>query len=376
MSKRKTSQTPRPYTITNIGGNKVEILIYEQIGSDFWSEGISAKQFVHDLQAKGKVRQIDLRINSPGGSFFDGLAIYNTLKNHPAIVDVYIDGIAFSMASVIAMAGDTITMAKNALMMVHNPKGVVTGSPEEIRAYLDLMEKVRESIITAYQDKTGIERDELLAMLTAETYLDADEAVAKGFADEVTEQLAVAAHCKLPEFIHVPADVAAKLQSLEKEPEMADDKPNEAGTPERIPASIQQLKAMPGVDAEFIVDQLTVQATVEDAQQALNARLLDRLNAAHAELASLKARAAATPPPVAPAAPPSPSVVQPVDIGTEPLASGSAGSDPSAKTEWGDEPGKFHRQLMRKLTAEGMSASAAWQRITEDYPQLIDELMQ
>jgi ATP-dependent protease ClpP protease subunit len=375
VSKRKTSE-PRPYTITNVGGNKVEILIYEQIGSDFWSEGITAKQFVHDLQSKGKVRRIDLRINSPGGSFFDGLAIYNTLKNHPAIVDVYIDGIAFSMASVIAMAGDTISMAKNALMMVHNPSGAVAGSPEQIRAYLELMEKARESIVTAYQEKTGIEREELMAMLTAETYLDADEAVDKGFADEVTEQLAVAAHGTLPEFIHVPADVAAKLKSLDKEPEMADQTPNDAGTPERIPASIQQLKAMPGVDAEFIVDQLTVHATVEDAQQALNARLLDRLNAANAEIASLRAKAAATPPPVAPAAPPAPSVVQPVDIGTEPLVSSSAGSDPSAITVWGDEPAKFHRQLMRKLTAEGMSASAALQRISEDYPQLIDELLQ
>lgn len=365
---------PRPYTITNVGGNKVEILIYDQIGSDFWSEGITAKQFVHDLQAKGKVRRIDVRINSPGGSFFDGLAIYNTLKNHQAIVDVYIDGIAFSMASVIAMAGDTISMAKNALLMIHNPKGVASGTPEEIRAYAELMEKARDSIVMAYEDKTGIPRDEILAMVNAETYLDADEAVAKGFADEVTEQLAVAAHCQIPEFLNVPATVQAKLTSLITETAMADSTMDVAGTPERIPATIEQLKGMPGVDAEFIVDQLSVQATVEDAQQALNARLLDRLNAAMSEITSLKAKAAA--PPVAPAAPPTPSVVQPVDIGTQPLVSVSAGSDPTAtKSEWGDDPAKFHRQLMRKLTNEGLSATAAWQRIAEDYPQLMDDLL-
>lgn len=373
MSKRKTTDAPRPYTITNVGGNKVEILIYDQIGSDFWSEGITAKQFVHDLQAKGKVRRIDVRINSPGGSFFDGLAIYNTLKNHPAVVDVYIDGIAFSMASVIAMAGDTISMAKNALMMIHNPKGVASGTPEEILAYAELMTKARDSIVMAYEDKTGIPRDEILAMVNAETYLDADEAVAKGFADEVTEQLAVAAHCTLPEFINVPAEVQAKLTSLSTETAMADSTIDVAGTPQRIPATIEQLKAMPGVDAEFIVDQLTVQATVEDAQQALNARLLDRLHAAMSEIASLKAQAVT--PPVAPAAPPTPSVVQPVDIGTQPLASTSAGGDTAATTEWGDEPAKFHRQLMRKLTNEGLSATAAMQRIAEDYPLLMDAML-
>lgn len=154
---------------------------------------------------------------------------------------------------------------------------------------------------------------------------------------------------------------------------MADSTNDVAGTPQRIPATIEQLKAMPGVDAEFIVDQLTVQATVEDAQQALNARLLDRLNAAMSEIASLRAQAVT--PPVAPAAPPAPSVVQPVDIGTQPLASMSAGADTAATTEWGDEPAKFHRQLMRKLTNEGLSATAAMQRIAEDYPLLMDAML-
>ena len=101
-------------------GTMADILIYEDIG-DGWLGGISAKTFADELKKLKNLTQLNVRINSPGGAVFDGLAIYNTLKKHKANVTVSIDGLAASIASVIAMAGDQITMAENALMMIHDP---------------------------------------------------------------------------------------------------------------------------------------------------------------------------------------------------------------------------------------------------------------
>lgn len=371
MSKRKPPEQPRPYTITNVGGQKVEILIYEQIGSDFWSEGITAKQFVHDLAAKGKIRHIDLRINSPGGSFFDGLAIYNTLKSHPAIVDVYIDGIAFSMASVIAMAGDTISMAKNALMMVHNPRGAAAGTPEEIRAYAELMEKARESILTAYEDKTGIDRDELLAMVNAETYMNADEAVEKGFADEVTAELAVAASFSFPSFLNVPENVQAQISSFnhDRRDSMAD---SAAPNPARVPATIAELKAMAGSTSDFVVAQLEATATADEARAVLCNQLLARAEAAEKKLADLQA-AQIKPQAASPAPQSTPPPV--TNHGVDPLPSTAAPADPTAKSPYGSDPVAWYRKETQRLIAEGKTAAQACKLIAEEHPDIADAMM-
>jgi ATP-dependent Clp protease protease subunit len=94
-----------------------------------WFGGMSAKTFVTELQKLGKVDVINLHINSPGGSVFDGVAIYNSLKSHPARIEVDVDALAASIASVIAMAGDEIRIAENAMMMIHDPTGVAIGGP-------------------------------------------------------------------------------------------------------------------------------------------------------------------------------------------------------------------------------------------------------
>ncbi|HUT44358.1 MAG TPA: head maturation protease, ClpP-related, partial [Desulfobacterales bacterium] len=124
------------------------------IGEDFWSGGgVTAKNFQKELSAI-KASQIDLHINSPGGEVFDGIAIYNLIKQHPANVTTYIDGLAASIASVIALAGDTIYMAENALMMIHNPYGMVMGMAEDMRKMAERLDVVRDSISKAYLAKT------------------------------------------------------------------------------------------------------------------------------------------------------------------------------------------------------------------------------
>lgn len=181
-----------------------EILIYEQIGEDFWGEGVSAKRFVEELNDLD-VDYIQLRINSPGGNVFDGNAIYNNLKAHRATVNVKIDGIAASIASVIAMAGDNIEMPQNAMIMVHNPSALVMGSAEDMVKMANTLDRIKDGIVLAYQDKTKMDGKKIASMMDAETWLTAEEARENGFADTITEKVKVQANYELlKRFKNVP----------------------------------------------------------------------------------------------------------------------------------------------------------------------------
>ena len=173
--------------------DKAEVWIYEEIGEDFWTGGgVTAKNFQKELSAI-KAGQIDLHINSPGGAVFDGITIYNLLRQHPANVTTYIDGIAASIASVIALAGDKIVMAENALYMIHNPSGMVMGTASDMRTFADTLDKVGGSMVTAYTGKTGKDVETIKALLDAETWFTAGEAKEMGFVDEISEEMDMAA---------------------------------------------------------------------------------------------------------------------------------------------------------------------------------------
>ena len=172
------------YTIQAKTADTAEISIYDEIGG--W--GISAQQFAKDFKALGNnLKQINLHIHSPGGDVFDGIAIYNLLKNHSSNKTVTIDGLAASMASVIAMAGTEIIMPENAMMMIHKPWGVQGGDADDMRKYADLLDKVEDTLIPAYAAKTGKSAEELAEMLAAETWLNGKECVEHGFADKLAE---------------------------------------------------------------------------------------------------------------------------------------------------------------------------------------------
>ncbi len=172
------------YEIKNYA-DKAEILIYDQIGSGFWSSGIEAKDLVKEI-GDIKANQIDIRINSPGGSVFDGIAIYNAIKRHPAKKTTYNDGLAASIASVIFLAGDKKISAENALVMIHNPFGAVMGDSAEMRKTADVLDKLKENIVMAYQKSTALTDKELQAAMDAETWYTAAEAKDIGFVDEIT----------------------------------------------------------------------------------------------------------------------------------------------------------------------------------------------
>ncbi|MBV2190274.1 Clp protease ClpP [Providencia rettgeri] len=189
-----------------------DIYIYDEIG--MW--GISARRFTEDLISLGNINHINLHIHSPGGEVFEGIAIYNQLKNHNATITVYIDGLAASMASVIAMVGDEIIMPTNAMMMIHKPWGVSWGDANDMRDYADLLDKVENVLIPAYMEKTGKTKEEIEAMLGEETWLTAEECVEHGFANTVIEPVKAMASLsskRIEEFKSMPNSLKNTLKN-------------------------------------------------------------------------------------------------------------------------------------------------------------------
>jgi ATP-dependent Clp protease protease subunit len=197
------------YRVRMSGSKSAEIYLYDEIGGGgFFSSGVSAKQFADDLKNLGKIDTLNVRINSPGGDVFDGLAIYNTLKRHPANVIIDVDGMALSIASVIAMAGDQVNMAKNAMMMIHDPWTVSAGTAEDFRKQADLMDRVKGNLVTTYADRTKMKDAEVSDLMSAETWMTADDALSMGFIDGVTDDLQMAARFDLSRFRNLPKALA------------------------------------------------------------------------------------------------------------------------------------------------------------------------
>ena len=203
------------YTVRAAANNEpAEIFIYDEIGVGWFGGGVSAEQFVKDVQALklGKGDHLLVRINSPGGDLFDGNTISNYLMGSGYNVSMRIDGLAASAASIIAMAGNEITMPENSFLMIHNPWMFVAGDAQVMRKVADDLDVLREGAISAYKAKVGdkLSRQEITDMLDAETWLGAQEAVDKGFADIVDAPVKAAALARfdLDEFRHVPETLA------------------------------------------------------------------------------------------------------------------------------------------------------------------------
>lgn len=221
------------YEIRNASTKSADIYIYEQIGADWWSgEGVTAKAFVKDLKALGSA-DINLHINSGGGSVFDASAIYTALKAHSGKVTSYIDGIAASAASFVALAADHVVMADNALFMIHNPFGGATGDAKAMRDMADLLDKVRDTMLAIYMSKTNLSEAELLSALDCETWYSASEAQSAGFIDEITNAALAAANFSLEPlralgYRNIPAQLTEREMKM---PDEAVDPVDEAVDP-------------------------------------------------------------------------------------------------------------------------------------------------
>ena len=175
------------------------------IFDDIGAYGVSAKSFLNDLRTV-TTDEVDVEINSPGGDVFAGLAIYNGLRASGKKINVKVLGLAASAASLVAMAGDTIEMPENAFMMIHNPWGFAMGGADEMRNTADVLDKIGTGLVSTYAKRTGKTDQEITALLDAETWMTAQEAVDAGFATSVTAALAMKASYsedRLPENVRL-----------------------------------------------------------------------------------------------------------------------------------------------------------------------------
>lgn len=181
--------------VLNKKNGTAEIFLYGDIGENIWGEGISAKQVADEVQRLGGVDTICLNINSPGGIVWDGLAIYNTFKKHKARVVVSIDGLAASIASIVAMSGDEINIAENAFMMIHNPWVYTSGFSEDLRKTAEQLDLVASELRDTYWRRAGgtTSKEAFAALMDAETWFNAGEAIKIGLADTITGEQQMAA---------------------------------------------------------------------------------------------------------------------------------------------------------------------------------------
>jgi ATP-dependent protease ClpP protease subunit len=204
-----------------------EVSIYDEIGA----YGVSAKSFLDELGALPDDGPLTLRLNSPGGSVFDAVAIYNAIKRHAGPVSVWIDGIAASAASYIAMAGDEVVMPENAFLMIHDPSGVVFGTADDMRAMAEALDKIKDSLVAGYAAKSGGAEDDIAALMAKEAWLDAAEAVELGFADRLAEPVRIAARFDVGQFRNAPPALVEAVESAagDAAEDAADDGAAEAG---------------------------------------------------------------------------------------------------------------------------------------------------
>ncbi|HJV96245.1 MAG TPA: head maturation protease, ClpP-related, partial [Albitalea sp.] len=197
----------------NAAGKTVaELRIYDDIG--FW--GTTAKAFVNELDAVAKdADEVLVAVNSGGGDVFDGFAIYNALRRYSGKVTARVDGIAASAASLVVMAGDTIVMPENAMMMIHNAWTIAAGDAAQMRKTAELLDKTRDGIVAAYRHKSGLSDDEIVGMMDSETWMTASEAKDLGFADHIEAPVKLQASIRTEEllarFQHTPESLLKAL---------------------------------------------------------------------------------------------------------------------------------------------------------------------
>jgi len=163
-----------------------DAIVSSEIEADYFG-GVDPKQFAQAL-AGIKASTINLRVNSPGGSVFAARSMAQAIKDHPAKVIAHVDGLAASAASFLIMAADEIVMAEGSFIMIHNAWSMTIGNAEGLRQEADLLDTIDESLVKTYAKRTNVSKDDIRSMMADETWLDADQAVAQGFATSVAGQ--------------------------------------------------------------------------------------------------------------------------------------------------------------------------------------------
>ena len=190
--------TEKWYNIQNKASDVTDVYIFDEIGT----YGVTAQEFINDIKGL-KDTPINLRINSLGGDVFDGMAMYNVIKRREAKTTVYIEGIAASIATIIALGADEVVMAENSLFMIHNAWGGTMGEAKDMRKTAETLDKISGELTDIYRKKTGLSYDVLSEMMDEETWLNAEEAFELGFVDTISDSIKVAAKYDVSKFKNI-----------------------------------------------------------------------------------------------------------------------------------------------------------------------------
>lgn len=274
-----SAQNKTWYAVTNKTADSADVEIYDEIGG--W--GVSASEFIKGLKGlEGK--HINLRINSPGGSIIDGQAIIAALGRHKAGFTAWVEGLAASMASVIACAADQCFMSEGSMMMVHRASTVSIGDAETLRKDASLLEKFEKGLLNIYAAKTGMDIPDIEKMLAEETWMDATEAVAFGFADGITENSAAMA-CVSKDQLRARFDKFAKGMAESIEPK-ADEPVVETPVLEAPPVETPVVE--PIVETPVVESEPAVPADPTALAKDISAIVIEN-KALKAEVASIRA---------------------------------------------------------------------------------------
>ena len=236
----------------------VDIYIFDEIGTF----GINAQSFIEEIK-EFKSSDINLHINCVGGDVFDGMAIYNILKKRTAKTTVYIEGIAASMGSVIALAADTVVMAENSLFMIHNAWGGANGEAKDMKKTAALLDKISDEIADIYVKKTKLPYDKVKDMMDEETWLNADEALDLGFVDSISDAIKIAAKYDVSKFKNITnEEIKNKLSINLKSKTMTEELKNWFNS--KIEDIITRVKSDDSVEAT------EVEVTISDEAEVLN----------------------------------------------------------------------------------------------------------
>lgn len=183
------NQVNKFWTWNKVESESPELLIYGTLANESWYEDdVTAMAFQEELKEHSG-KDIVLRINSPGGDVHAGVAIFSLLQDHKGFKTCKIDGLAASAATIPPMACDKVIMSQAATMMIHNPWTLAVGDANEMQNVIDQLNEIREGIVSAYANKTGMERDQIIDLMDAETWMSAEKAVELGFADQIENKI-------------------------------------------------------------------------------------------------------------------------------------------------------------------------------------------
>ena len=250
------------YNIKNKSSEVADVYLFNDIGTF----GVTAQNFIDEIK-EYEDTELNIHINSLGGEVFEGMAIYSIIQRRKAKTTVYIEGIAASIASVIALAADEVIMSENSLLMIHNAWGGTQGEAKDMRKQAEILEKITNEIAEVYVKKSGIPYNEVIRMMDEETWLTAEEAVALGLVDSISEPIKVAAKYDVSKYKNITNKKVEQILSLTKKREIKMTEELKTWFNSKVEEIIAKVKDSKDVET---VESVNVEVKLADNEEIMN----------------------------------------------------------------------------------------------------------